>query len=127
MLTAEPERRRMRRCELQEPVTIKFWDHGPREATGTVLNASPDGVFLEAQREIPQHSISERVFLFPGTLRSPGVRFLCQCRVVRRVSRDHGKHGLALAIVRTQSERLARQEASPQTSWRLFDLVLAEP
>ncbi len=127
MLAGEPERRRMQRCELQELVTIKFWEHGPREVTGTVLNASPDGVFVEAQREIPQHSMLELVFLFPGTLRSPGVRFLCQCRIVRQVARAGGKHGLALAIVRTESERLARQEAHPQTSWSFPNLALAEP
>jgi hypothetical protein len=79
MLAAQPERRRMQRCELQEPVTIKFWDHGPREITGTVLNASPDGLFLQCEREIPEYSAMELVFLFPATLRSPGVRFLCQC------------------------------------------------
>ena len=90
MLAGEPERRRMQRCELQELVTIKFWEHGPREVTGTVLNASPDGVFVEAQREIPQHSMLELVFLFPATLRSPGVRFLCQCRIVRQVARAGG-------------------------------------
>jgi hypothetical protein len=127
MLAGESERRRMQRCELQEAVTIKFWDHGPREVTGTVLNASPDGVFLEAQREIPQHSPLELVFLFPATLRSPGVRFLCQCRIVRRVARPEGKQGLALAIVRTESERLARQQAHPQTSWSFPYLALAEP
>ena len=127
MLAGEPERRRMPRCELQEPVTIKFWDHGPREVTGTVLNASPDGVFVEAQREIPQHSSLELVFLFPATLRSPGVRFLCQCRIVRCVARAEGKHGLALTIVRTESERLARQQAHPQTSWSFPSFAVAEP
>ena len=126
MLAAQPERRRMQRCELQEPVTIKFWDHGPREITGTVLNASPDGVFLESQREVPPYSQLELVFLFPATLRSPGVRFLCQCRIVRHVPRPSGRHGMALAIVRTESERLARREAQPDSFWSR-DFVLAEP
>ncbi|HET7751354.1 MAG TPA: PilZ domain-containing protein [Terriglobales bacterium] len=126
MLAAQPERRRMQRCDLQEPVTIKFWDHGPREITGTVLNASPDGVFLECERQIPQYSPLELVFLFPATLRSPGVRFLCQCRIVRQVLRSDGGHGLALAIVRTESERLARREVQPDSLWSP-DFALAEP
>jgi hypothetical protein len=125
MLAAQPERRRMQRCGLQEPVTIKFWEHGPREITATVLNASPDGVFLEMEREIAQHFPLELVFLFPATLRSPGVRFVCQCRMVRHVPRPGGKHGLALAIVRTESERLARREAQPDASWNP-DFALAE-
>ncbi len=126
MLAAQPERRRMQRCDLQEPVTIKFWDHGPREITGTVLNASPDGVFLDSEREIPEYSALELVFLFPATLRSPGVRFLCQCRIVRQVLRPGGRHGLALAITRTESERLARREAQPDPFWSP-DFALAEP
>jgi hypothetical protein len=124
MLAAQQERRRMQRCDLQEPVTIKFWDHGPREIGGTVLNASPDGVFLESQREIPQYCLLELVFLFPATLRSPGVRFLCHCRIVRHVLRPGGRHGLALAIVRTESERLARREAQPDSLWS-SDFALA--
>jgi hypothetical protein len=126
MLTAQPERRRMQRCDLQEPVTIKFWDHGPREITGTVLNASPDGVFLESESEIPQYSLLELVFLFPATLRSPGVRFLCQCRIVRHGLKPGGLHGLALAIVRTESERLARREVQPDSSRSFPDFALAE-
>ncbi|MGE5205880.1 MAG: PilZ domain-containing protein [Chlamydiota bacterium] len=126
MLAAQSERRRMQRCALQEPVTIKFWDHGPREISGTVLNASPDGVLLESEREIPPHSCLELVFLFPATLRSPGVRFLCQCRIVRHVRQASGKHELALAIVRTESERLARREAQPDSSWSLREFALAE-
>ncbi|HSB75169.1 MAG TPA: PilZ domain-containing protein [Terriglobales bacterium] len=125
MLAAAQERRRMQRCQVQEPVTIKFWDHGPREISGTVRNASPDGVFLESDREIPSHSPLELVFLFPASLRSPGVRFLCQCRIVRQEPRAAGKQGLALAIVRTESERLGRQEAQPDTSWTLAELALA--
>jgi hypothetical protein len=124
MLAAQLERRRMQRCGLQEPVTIKFWDHGPREISGTVLNASPDGVFLESEREIPQYCLLELVFLFPATLRSPGVRFLCQCRIVRQVPQLGGRHGLALAIVRTESERLARREAQSDSLWS-SDLALA--
>ena len=126
MPTAQAERRRMQRCDLQEPVTIKFWDHGPREITGTVLNASPDGVFLESDREISRYSLLELVFLFPATLRSPGVRFLCQCRIVRHALRPSGRHGLALAIVRTESERLARREVQPDSSWSFQDFALAE-
>jgi len=126
MFAAQPERRRMQRCDLREPVTIKFWEHGPREVSGTVLNASPDGVFLESNREIPPHSLLELVFLFPATLRSPGVRFLCQCRTVRHVPQPGGKHGLALAIVRTESERLARREPQPDSFWSLGDFALAE-
>lgn len=126
MLAAQLERRRMQRCDLQEPVTIKFWDHGPREISGTVLNASPDGVFLESEREIPQYCLLELVFLFPATLRSPGVRFLCQCRIVRHVPRTGGRLGLALAIVRTESERLARREVQPDSSWSFPDFALAE-
>lgn len=126
MLAVPDERRRMQRCELREPVTIKFWDHGPREITGTVLNASPDGVFLETGREIPQHCQPELVFLFPATLRSPGVRFVCRCRIVRRVQQGAGEHGLALAIVRTESERLARRPVQPNLSWQIPDLALAE-
>lgn len=126
MLAAQPERRRMQRCELQEPVTIKFWDHGPREITGTVLDASPDGVFLESGREVPQYSSLELVFLFPASLRSPGVRFLCQCRIVRHVPRPGGRHGYALTIVRTESERLARREAQLDSLWSP-DFALAEP
>jgi len=126
MLAAQPERRRMQRCELQEPVTIKFWDHGPREITGTVLNASPDGLFLQCEREIPEYSPMELVFLFPATLRSPGVRFLCQCRTVRQVPLPDGRQGYALAIVRTESERLARREAQPNSFWSP-DFALAEP
>ena len=126
MFAAQNERRRMQRCDLQEPVTIKFWEHGPREISGTVLNASPDGVFLESDREIPPHSSLELVFLFPASLRSPGVRFLCQCRIVRHVPQSAGKHGLALAIVRTESERLARREAQPDSSWSPSDFALAE-
>ncbi|HKW27157.1 MAG TPA: PilZ domain-containing protein [Terriglobales bacterium] len=125
MLAAQPERRRMQRCDLQEPVTIKFWDHGPREITGTVLNASPDGVFLESERGVPPYSPLELVFLFPASLRSPGVRFLCQCRIVRQVPRPDGSHGLALAIVRSESERLARREAQPDSSWSP-DFAVAE-
>jgi hypothetical protein len=89
MLAAQAERRRMQRCALQEPVTIKFWDHGPREISGTVLNAS-------------------------------------QCRVVRHMRRGSDKHGLALAILRTESERLARREAQPDSSWSLREFALAE-
>jgi hypothetical protein len=126
MLTVQHERRRMQRCELEEPVTIKFWDHGPREITGTVHNASPDGVFLESDREIPQHSRVELVFLFPASLRSPGVRFLCQCRIVRRAPAAEGKHGLALAILRTQSERLSAQQPADEPVWHASNLVLAE-
>ncbi len=126
MLAAQAERRRMQRCALQEPVTIKYWDHGPRETSGTVLNASPDGVFLESDREIPPHSVLELVFLFPATLRSPGVRFLCQCRLVRCARRASGRNGLALAILRTESERLARREAQPDSSWSLPVFALAE-
>lgn len=126
MLAAQDERRRLQRCDLQEPVTIKFWDHGPREITGTVLNASPDGLFVESNREIPQHYQVELVFLFPATLRSPGVRFMCQCRMVRRAPRAAGKHGLALAIVRTESERLARRQAQPDSCWSSSGLALAE-
>lgn len=124
MFAAQSERRRMQRCGLQEPVTIKFWDHGPREITATVLNASPDGLYLEAPREIPRHVPLELVFLFPATLRSPGVRFSCECRTVRQEARPEGKHGLALAIVRTESERLARRE--PQSTWDFAELSLAE-
>ena len=116
----------MQRCDLQEPVTIKFWDHGPREITGTVLNASPDGLFVESGRELPPHSQLELVFLFPATLRSPGVRFVCQCRIVRHVSEEGGRHGLALAIVRTESERLARREAQAQESWHSAQLAWVE-
>jgi hypothetical protein len=116
----------MQRCDLQEPVTIKFWDHGPREITGTVLNASPDGLFVESERELPPHSQLELVFLFPATLRSPGVRFVCQCRIVRRVCEEEGRHGLALTIVRTESERLARREAQAQEFWLSAQLAWAE-
>jgi hypothetical protein len=123
MLAARDELRLMLRCELREPVTIKFWDHGPREITGTVLNASPDGVFLETSRELPQHCHPELVFLFPASLRSPGVRFVCRCQIVRRVLQAPGKHGLALAIVRTESERLARRPVQP---WQIPDLALAQ-
>ena len=127
MPTSHHERRRMQRCDLQEPVTIKFWDHGPREITGLVHNASPDGVFLESDREIPAHSRVELVFLFPATLRSPGVRFVCQGRIVRRApSSGAGKHGLAVAIVRTESERLSAQEAREEPTWRNSSLILAE-
>ena len=126
MSAAQPERRRMQRCELQEPVTIKFWDHGPREITGTVLNASPDGAYLETEREIPAHHPLELVFLFPATLRSPGVRFSCECRMVRQGAMADGKHGMAVAIVRTESERLARREPQPQPSWNVPELTLAE-
>jgi hypothetical protein len=126
MFAAQPERRRMQRCDLQEPVTIKFWDHGPREITGTVLNASPDGLLLESEREIPEYSTLELVFLFPASLRSPGVRFLCQCRFVRHVLRPDGRHGLALAIVRTESERLARRKPQPDSLWSP-EFTLAEP
>ena len=127
MSTGQQERRRMPRCALQEPVTIKFWDHGPREITGMVHNASPDGVFLQSEREIPQHSRVELVFLFPATLRSPGVRFVCQCRIVRRVQQNQaGRHGLALAIVRTESERLSAQPVQEGNAWQSPDLVLAE-
>jgi hypothetical protein len=126
MLASQPERRRMQRCALQEPVTIKFWDHGPREIAGTVLNASPDGVFLESEREIPEYSTLELVFLFPASLRSPGVRFLCQCRIVRQMPRPDGSHGLALAIVRTESERLARREPQLDSLWSP-EFALAEP
>jgi len=101
------ERRRMQRCEVQEPVTVKFWDHGPREITALVQNASPDGIFLEADRDLPQHSPLELVFLFPATLRSPGVRFTCTCRVSRSKSPLRpGKFGFGLSIVRTESERI---------------------
>ncbi|HLK32048.1 MAG TPA: PilZ domain-containing protein [Terriglobales bacterium] len=127
MLAVEPERRRMKRCDLQEPVTIKYWDHGPRETTGVVQNASPDGVFLESDRELPQRSHVELVFLFPASLRSPGVRFVCQCRIVRRIPlASPGKYGLAMAIVRTESERLGRQAAQEQESWRPSMSALVE-
>jgi hypothetical protein len=116
----------MQRCHLQEPVTIKYWDHGPREITGIVLNASPDGIFVETDREIRSPRPLELVFLFPATLRSPGVRFSCECRVVRQAPRPGRKQGLALAIVRTESERLARREAQPQAAWSVSELSLAE-
>ena len=126
MPAVQEERRRMQRCDLQEPVTIKFWDHGPREITGVVRNASPGGVFVETGREIPQHCQPELVFLFPATLRSPGVRFVCQCRQVRRVPQGAGKYGLALAILRSESERLERRKPQPDSSWSIPDLALAE-
>ena len=116
----------MQRCEVQEPVTVKFWDHGPREITALVQNASPDGIFLEADRELPQHSPLELVFLFPATLRSPGVRFTCTCRVSRSKSPlSPGKFGFGLSIVRTESERIVVQNP---LSGRLGEngLVLAD-
>ncbi len=125
MSAAQAERRRMQRCDLEEPVTIKFWDHGPREITGRVLNASPDGVYLETERDLPCHGPLELVFLFPATLRSPGVRFSCECRVIWRRCQGEGKFGLALGILRTESERLARRE--PQPFWKIPELTLAEP
>ncbi|HKW68207.1 MAG TPA: hypothetical protein VJP04_13020, partial [Terriglobales bacterium] len=74
----------------------------------------------------PEYSPMELVFLFPATLRSPGVRFLCQCRTVRQVPLPDGRQGYALAIVRTESERLARREAQPNSFWSP-DFALAEP
>ena len=54
------------------------------------------------------------------------MRFLCQCRIVRHVPLPAGRHGLALAIVRTESERLARRQAQPDSSWSVSDFALAE-
>jgi hypothetical protein len=99
------ERRRLQRCGLREPVTVKFWDFGVRELAGVAHNASPDGIFLETEAEIPADRQIAVAFLFPGTLRSPGVRFTCRCRVVR-VTGSPGKFGVAAAILRTASERL---------------------
>ena len=126
MFAAQSERRRMQRCDLREPVTVKFWDHGPREITGTVMNASPDGVYLESEREIPVYSPLELVFLFPATLRSAGVRFSCECRVLRQARRPEGKYGLALTILRTESERLVRRDPQPDMTWGLPELSLAK-
>ena len=107
------ERRRMQRCDMQEAVTIKFWDHGPRETTGMVENASPDGVFFSTKRAIPEQAKVELVFLFPATLRSPGVRFVCRCRVIRAQQKSaDGSIGFAAAIMRTESERISFAQAS---------------
>ena len=112
MADSSNERRRMQRCVVEEPVTVKFWDHGPREITALVQNASPDGIFLQTDRELPEHSRLELVFLFPATLRSPGVRFMCTCRMLRRESPlIRGKFGFGLSIVRTESERIVVNNA----------------
>jgi len=106
------ERRRMQRCDMQEAVTVKFWDHGPREATGMVQNASPDGVFFRTKRPIPEQAKVELVFLFPATLRSPGVRFVCRCKVIRAQQKSDDVVGIAAAILRTESERISLAQAS---------------
>jgi hypothetical protein len=117
------ERRRLPRCILQERVTVRFWKHGVCEQPGIVENASPDGMFLETPAEVPLDAPVEVVFHFPATLRSPGVRFTCRCRVVRSL-RAGRNTGLALAIVRTESERLAhahRRESAPYPGYVMAD------
>ncbi len=113
----------MPRCLLQEPVTIRYWDQGICEHPGVVGNASPDGLFLETAAEVPPQISVEVVFQFPATLRSPGVRFTCRCRVLR-TSRAQGASGVALAIVRTESERLEQahpRESSPYPGYVMAD------
>jgi hypothetical protein len=126
MLEAQHERRRMQRCEVEEPVTVKFWDHGPREITATVQNASPDGIFFQTSRALPQHSQLELVFLFPATLRSPGVRFVCKCRLVRTVKPVSGKFGVGVAILRSESERLTVGSMQPEGILEPVGTVLAD-
>ena len=127
MLEAQRERRRMQRCEVEEPVTISFWEHGPREITGTVYNASPDGIFFQAGKQIPQDSLVDLVFLFPATLRSPGVRFVCKCRIIRAPELlPAGGFGMAAAILRTESERLTLEPGQPEEALLHASPVLAD-
>lgn len=121
--SVENERRRLPRCILQEPVTVRFWKEGVREQPGIVENASPDGIFLETAAEIPPDTPVEVVFHFPATLKSPGVRFTCRCRIVRSY-RTGTNSGLALAIVRTESERLEHaraRESAPYPGYVMAD------
>jgi len=108
MPETQAERRRMQRCDMQEAVTVKFWEHGPREIPGLVQNASPDGVFFSTDRPLPEYTGVELVFLFPATLRSPGVRFVCRVKIVRsEVESSSHNFGFAAAIVRSESERIS--------------------
>ena len=124
---AQHERRRMERFAVDEPATVKYWDHGPREITATVENASPDGLCFATDTEIPSQSRLELVFLFPATLRSPGVRFVCHCRAVRQ-ERDSQKRKFctAVAIVRSESERLRMNDTQSSDAAEDSDLVLAD-
>jgi len=108
MPEAHSERRRMTRCDMQEAVTVKFWEHGPREIPGVAQNASPDGVFFSTGRPLPERTQVDLVFLFPATLSSPGVRFVCRCKILRsEADTSSGNFGFAAAIVRSESERIS--------------------
>ncbi|HZR30708.1 MAG TPA: hypothetical protein VFA76_02490 [Terriglobales bacterium] len=124
---AQHERRRMERFAVDEPATVKYWDHGPRETTATVENASPDGLCFATETDIPWQSRLELVFLFPATLRSPGVRFVCHCRPVRQ-KRDSEKQKFctAVAIVRSESERLRMNDTQSSDAAEDSALVLAD-
>ena len=124
---AQNERRRMQRFAVEEPVTVKYWDPGPREITATVENASPDGLCFSTECDIPWQSRLELVFLFPATLRSPGVRFVCHCRPVR-LDRDpeRKRFRIAAVIVRSESERLLMSDTQSSDVVEDSDLVLAD-
>lgn len=96
----------MRRFPLHEHVTVQYWDGGVQEIPAIVEDASPDGLFLETAGDFPQDRPFDVVFTLPPTLRSPGVRFVCRCRAVRRVRSD-AKSRIAAVIVRTESERMS--------------------
>jgi hypothetical protein len=96
----------MERFRLREQVSVRYWDCGVHEVPAVVEDASPDGLFLQVSGEIPGNRPLEVIFTLAATLRSPGVRFVCRCRIVRSVRMD-GKTGIAAVILRTESERIS--------------------
>jgi hypothetical protein len=94
----QPDKRSMRRFPLDLPITVKFVDHGRREAAARTRDVSSRGVFMFLDTEIVAGVPIEFVMTLPSevTLSEP-IRVLCAGKVLR-VDKAAQEQGVAVAI-----------------------------
>jgi hypothetical protein len=94
----QPDKRSMRRFPLDLPISVKFVDHGKREAAARTRDVSSRGVFMFLDTEIAAGVPIEFVMTLPSevTLAEP-IRVLCAGKVLR-VDKAAQEQGVAVAI-----------------------------
>ena len=98
----DPERRRVPRLALHQPVIVRCLEGNLREVAAVAREASAGGIFVTAEVEIPKGCAVEISFALPGgPFEAGGLHFQASGRVIRVHKEDKG-FGTAIVFDKLQ-------------------------